>query len=320
VPNGTIGYSIYSLIDSQRLHFINGYDQFSHRRWPAFDSNPLIDAAADTLILAGENALLYSIKLNTEFDIDAGTISIDPQTVKYRYRSSRRSTSRTGFEASVAGFANYAFVADNGGLIQCIDLNTMSPVWIRDCTDDTDSTPLLDVEEDGRVYLYTGCEVDIQGTGGLAYIRKLDAKTGELMWEKSYACRYDENVNGGVVASPVIGKGDIDGGVIFFVAKVRSDKGGGLLVNFDKKTGEVIWEKYFRSYGWSSPVAVYTEEGKSYIIVCEASGIMSLVEGISGEVLTTINLNGTLEGSPAVFGNKIVMGTRNNQIIGLELK
>ena len=330
VPNGTIGYSIYSLIDSELLHFINGYDSFAYRRWPAFDSNPLIDAGTDTLILAGENAILYSIRLNTEFTVNRiidendqetveGTISINPETVKYRYRSNLRSLSRTGFEASVAGFANYAFVSDNGGIIQCIDLNTMSPVWIRDCTDDTDSTPLLDIEEDGRLYLYTGCEVDIQGPGGLAYVRKLDAATGALIWENSYACYYDADVNGGVLACPVIGKGDIEGGVIFFVGKVRSDRGGGLLINYDKKTGEVIWEKYFRSYGWSSPVAVYTEEGKSYLIVCEASGIMSLLEGTTGEVLTTINLGGTIEGSPAVFNNKIVIGTRANQIICVEI-
>ena len=321
VPEGpAIGYMIYSLIDSQQLHFINGYDSFAHRRWPAFDANPLIDAQADTLILAGENAILYSIKLNTDFDINAGTISIEPETVKYRYKSNLNTLSRTGFEASVAGFANYAFVADNGGIVQCIDLNTMSPVWIRDCTDDTDSTPLLDIEKDGRAYLYTACEVDTQGSGGLSYIRKLDAETGALMWEHSYACYYDADVNGGVLASPVIGEGDIEGGVIFFVGKVRSDRGGGLLINYDKITGDVIWEKYFRSYGWSSPVAVYTEEGKSYIIVCEASGIMSLLEGLSGEVITTINLGGTIEGSPAVFGNKIVIGTRNNQILCIEIK
>ena len=320
VPNDVaIGYSIYSLIDSQRLHFINGRDGFAHRVWPAFDSNPLINAEADTLVLAGENAILYTIKLNTDFDMQNGTISINPETVKYRYRSSIRSIQRTGFEASVAGYENYAYVVDNGGIFQCIDLSTMSPVWIRNVTDDSDSTPLIDIEESGRVYVYTACEVDIQGAGGSGYIRKLDAETGALMWENSYPCYFDEDVNGGVIASPVIGKGDIEGSVIFFVAKVRSNQGGGLLVSFDKKTGEVIWEKYFGFYGWSSPVAVYTQAGKSYLIVCEANGNMSLVEGTTGEVLTRMNLGGTTEGSPAVFGNKIVIGTRNNQIFCVEI-
>jgi len=195
----------------------------------------------------------------------------------------------------------------------------MSPVWIRDCTDDTDSTPLIDIEEDGRVYLYTACEMDTQGPGGSAYIRKLDAETGALIWERSYECYFDADVNGGVLACPVIGEGDIEGSIIFFVGKVKPNPGSGLLVSFDKKTGEVIWEKRFASYGWSSPVAVYTEDRKSYLIVCEANGTMSLLEGTTGTVLTTINLGGTTEGSPAVFGNRIVIGTRNNRILCIDI-
>jgi len=313
-----LGFRMFSLIDGQELYFLNGADPFANRYWRSFDGNGLLDPVTDTLIQPAENGILYSIKLNTVFDIEAGTISIDPEITKYRYRSSRSPT--LGIENSVAAFSHYAFFADNSGLVQCVDLNTMTPVWMRFCTDDTDASILLDVEEDGRVGLYTGCQVDRQGPGGRSYIRKLDAETGELLWEYSYPCHHDARVNGGVMGSPIIGRGDIEGGVIFFVAKVSTGQGGGVLVNFDKMTGEVIWETWFRSYGWSSPVAFYTEDGKSYILVCDAVGNMFLLDGKSGKVIDTASVGSNVEGSPAVFGNRVVVGTRFAQIHGLVIR
>ena len=312
-----LGFHIFSLIDGKELYFLNGADPFANRFWRSFDGNGLLDAETDTLVQPAENGILYTIKLNTVYDKAAGTISVDPEFVKYRYKTTFTST--LGIENSVVAFSHYVFFADNSGIVQCVDLDTMTPVWIRHCTDDTDASLVLDVEENG-VGLYTACEVDIQGSGGKSYIRKLDASTGALLWEHSYPCAYDSNVNGGALGSPIIGRNDIDGGVIFFIGKVQTGKGGGVLVNLDKETGEVIWETYLRSYGWSSPVAVYTESGKSYIIVCDAVGNMFLLDGLSGKVIDSASVGSNVEGSPAVFGNQIVVGTRFAQIHGLIIR
>jgi len=312
-----LGYHIMSLIDSSELLFINGDDPFSHRFWRSFDSNALVDSSTDTLVVAGESGILFTMKLGVEYDRGAGTISIAPTIVKYRYTTPL--SPELGTEGHTVGFSHYIIYADNSGLVQCLDLNTMTPVWLRDCTDDTDSTPLLDLEERGGVSVYTACTVDKQGPGGRSYIRKLDAETGELIWEHSYPCLHDPDTNGGALASPVLGRGDIDGGVIFFIAKVSTGQGGGVLVNLDKATGEVIWETYFPSYGWSSPVDVYTTEGKCYLIVCDASGNMFLLEGSSGDVVGRISVGSNVEASPAVFGNKVVVGTRGQQIFCIEI-
>ena len=316
--NVPLGYRVYSLIDGSELLFIRGGDRFAHRSWHAFDSNALIDSENDTMIVAGENGVVYTVKLNTDYDSDAGTISIDPEIVRFRYRTPL--SRELGIESSVSAFGNYLFFSDNSGLVTCLDLHTMEPVWIWSGHDDTDSTPLLDLEEDGGLSLYVACEVDKQGPGGSAYITKLDAASGELLWEVSYPCHYDSHANGGVLASPIVGRHDLEGGIIFFVGKTTASEGNGLLVNLDKKTGEVIWETWFRSYGWSSPVAVYTESGKSYIIVCDATGRMFLLDGKSGEVLDDIPLGGNVEGSPAVFENMVVVGTRGMRIYGIEIK
>ena len=49
-----------------------------NKNWSAYDSAPLVDAETDTLIWPGENGLIYVIKLNTQYDKEAGTISVSP--------------------------------------------------------------------------------------------------------------------------------------------------------------------------------------------------------------------------------------------------
>jgi hypothetical protein len=312
-----MGFRVFSLIDGRELLFINGADRWNFRGWRAFDSNAIVCSYSDTMIIVGENGVLYTVHLGTDFDKEAGTISINPHIVRYRYRTPL--VQELGTESSSAAFANYLFFTDNSGLVQCIDLNTMTPVWIWFGIDDMDSSPLLDIEEDGSVSLYVATEVDKQGRGGRAYIFKLDAVTGELLWEHSYPCHHNATVNGGVLASPVLGRGDIDGGIIFFVGQVQGGPGAGVLVNLDRITGEVIWETWFRRWGWSSPVAVYTPEGKSYLIVSDSGGTMHLLEGITGEVLDTISLGSNVEGSPVAFGNRVVVGTRGQRIFCIEI-
>jgi len=311
-----MGYRIFSLIDGKKLFFINGKDSFAKSGWPAFDSTALVDKNTDTLIICGENGILYTVKLNSKYDKENNNISIDPQVVKYRY--SVKGNRYQGIENSAAVYRNLAFFGDNGGWLQCVDLNTLTPVWIQNVTDDTDSTIVLEEESEGKVALYTANEVDKQGSKGYCYARKLDALTGKILWEKPYKCSYNET-NGGALATPVVGKKSIENMVIFNIARYGG-MGKGILAALDKETGEEIWTLKLDRYCWSSPVAVYTENGDAYIIVCDSGGNMLLIEGTTGKVLYEISLGSNVEGSPAVFENMIVVGTRGQKIFGVEIK
>ena len=59
------GTRIWSLIDQQQLYFLDGKDPVALRGWRAFDCSPLVDGDTDTMITAGENGVLYKVKLNT---------------------------------------------------------------------------------------------------------------------------------------------------------------------------------------------------------------------------------------------------------------
>lgn len=316
---GDIGHRIFSLIDQKLLYFINGIDPFAYRKWGAFDGNPLINGKTDTLLLVGENGLFYNMKLNTHFDLSKGTISVSPETVKLRYKNNR--SELLGSENSVAVYKNFAYYADNGGMLYCVDINTMEPVWMRSVTDDTDGTVAVEEADSGEVSLYTACEVDIQGVGGSSYVRKINALTGELLWEKSYPCVLNKEVSGGALASPVVGKNEIKDLVIFNISKTKDTPNsmGGKLIAFDKKTGKEVWSLTLQYYGWSSPVDVYTKDGKAYLIQCDSLGNMMLIDAKTGTVLHKINLEANVEGSPAVYDNTIVVGTRGQKIWGIRI-
>lgn len=313
-----IGYRIFSLIDQKMLYFLNGRDEFAFRNWGAFDSGGLIDSKTDTLIEFGENGILYTIKLNTSFSLENTSVSIEPDIVKYRYSSPFSKI--VGTENSPVIYKNYIYFSDNSGLFQCVDLNTMKPLWVRSVTDDTDSTTVLDEISYDEIYLYTACEVDKQGYGGLSYIRKLDALSGDLIWEVPVKCSYDKQSNGGALASPVIGKKNISNLIIYNIAKTGSNNNGSKLIALYKDSGTIAWEYNMQNYCWSSPVDVYTIDGKAYLIVCDSGGFMNLFDGASGELLHCIDLQTNIEASPAIFDNMIVVGTRGQQIFGVMIK
>lgn len=316
--NVEMGYRIYSLINQEKLFFINGSDSFAYRGWSAFDSTALIDDKTDTMLLAGENGVFYTVKLNTNYNKTENTIAIDPEITKYRYRIS--GNSYQGIENSVAVYKNLVYFADNGGWLQCVDLNTLKPVWIRNVTDDTDSTVVIEEEEE-HIALYTACEVDKQGTKGMSYVRKIDALSGQLMWEKAYECHSklgDRPNNGGALATPVVGKNAINHLVIYNLARCGGFNKG-LLTALDKTTGEELWRLEMPNYSWSSPAAVYTKNGDAYIILCDSAGRMYLIDGLTGKVLNVVSLGANVEGSPAIYDNMIVVGTRGQKIFGIRI-
>lgn len=316
---GTIGFHLYSLTNQKELLYEKGIDSFAKRGWGAFDGSALFNRIEDTLIVGGENGIFYNVKLNTEYNRDKKTLKIDPEVSKYRYSIS--GNAYQGIENSVAVYGQYVFFADNGGSIQAIDMKTNKPIWSLPSLDDTDSTLVVGVE-DGTPYLYTGTEVDKQGSKGKAYLRKINGLTGRVVWQQSYDCYSqlgDHPVNGGLLATPVLGKEAIGDRVIFTLARNGSFSSG-LMVALDKKTGDEIWRMPMKHYAWSSPVDVYDSKGNAYILQADSAGTVSLVSAEDGKAIGSVNLGSNIEASPAVFGNYAVVATRGGKIFGLKLE
>ncbi|WP_080064543.1 PQQ-binding-like beta-propeller repeat protein [Ruminiclostridium hungatei] len=314
-------YRIINLLDQKELYSIFGRDEAAFRGWGANDSSALLDSKTDTLLNCGENGLVYRVKLNTRFDKSAGTLSIAPQLTKYRYRSPFND--EQGIENSPATYKNYMYFCDNGGTLQCLDINTMRPVWIYETHDDTDATIVIEETKEG-VFLYTANQVDKRGENGKVpvadcNIRKLNALTGELIWQKNYQCVYNYYINGGALGTPVIGKDDISNMVIFNICFTGSNSDG-TMVALDKKTGEEIWKKKLASYSWCSPLDFKSSDGKTYMVYSDFSGYMHLVDPMNGKTLDSVPLQGNVESSPAIYDDTIVVGSYARKIFGIKVK
>lgn len=314
--NTTWKYRIFSLIDNSEIYTIPGIDETVPRKWGAFDSSGLVHADTDTFIQCGENGLVYKIKLNTNFDIENGNLSINPEVTKYRYNNIY--TGKLGIENSPVVYRDLMYFADNGGMLQCLDINTLKPKWAFNLGDDTDASIAIE-ETDNGVFLYTGNQVDLQGATGNSTVRKINALTGEQVWSRSYKCYKDETINGGVFSTPVVGTGDISNLVIFNISKTGTEWGG-RLVALDKNTGEEVWAKVLSSYGWSSPLVFKSDEGTSYMIFCDSAGRMFLIDPKTGETLDTVSVEMNVEGSPAMYDDMIVVGSYARKIFGVRIR
>lgn len=321
--NGSSRVKVVNLLDNTVMFEFGQKDSFANRAWNMYDSSPLVSAETDQLIYPGENGILYIIHLNTKYDEAAGTLSVDPDNiVKWKY-DTRRSGSQywLGVESSAAIINNYIYLADNGGHLMCLDLNTLKLVWVQDILDDTNCSPTVDIE-DGRAYIYVAPSFHY---GWRSYntadvpVFKIDAETGEIVWQTPFTCYTVQDLSGGVQGTIAIGKNSLSDLVFVPVARTGS-AGGGKLVALSKETGEIVWEKETSVYSWSSPVDFYDSDGNGYIIFCNSGYNMYLIDGRTGEQLDVINLGGNIEASPAVYGNYAVVGTRAMRTYGIEIK
>lgn len=323
---GTSHAFIINLLDCSVMYEFGANDSFSLRGTLSFfDGSALVDAETDRLIYPGESGILYIMKLNTDYDEQAGTLSINPsEIVRWRYNGTRttKDTYWLGMEDSAIIWRGHIIMSDNGGNLMCLDLNTLKLDWVQNVLDDTNCTPVLELE-DGHPYVYTstsfhgGWRAPMSGTATIP-IWKIDAVTGEIIWEKDYTCYTEDGVSGGTQGTLAIGKNNLSD--LIFVPVARTPNAGtGKLVALNKKTGEVVWERETLIYSWSSPVAVYDRDGNGYIVYCTAGGYMYLMDGLTGDVLDSMDIGSNVEASPAVYNNTIVVGTRGELIWGVTL-
>ena len=321
--NGRSRAFVVNLIDNSVMFEFGHNETFANRGWHMFDSSPLVSVETDQLIYPGENGILYIIHLNTKYNEQTGELSVDPDNiVKWKY-SGVRSGSRywLGVESSAAVINNYIFLADNGGNLMCLDLNTLELVWVQDTLDDTNCSPVVDIE-DGHPYIYISTSFHY---GWRSYstaaipIWKIDAETGEIVWRTDYTCYTVQDLSGGVQGTIAVGKNELSDMIFVPIARTPGASSG-TLVALNKETGEEVWKKETTMYSWSSPVDFYDKDGNGYLIYCNSGFNMFLLDGKTGEELDYINLGGNIEASPAIYGNYVVVGTRTMRTYCVEVK
>lgn len=321
--NGSARALVVNLLDNSVMFEFGKNDGFASRGWYMFDSSPLVSADTDQLIYPGESGILYIIHLNTKYDEANGTLSVDPDNiVKWKYNGVRSGSKYwLGIESSAAIINHYAFLADNGGNLMCLDLNTLKLVWVQDVLDDTNCTPVVDIE-DGHPYIYISTSFHMGWRSSYKAeipIWKIDAETGEVVWKTGYDCYTVADLSGGVQGTIAVGKNKLSDMIFVPVARTPG-AGSGTLVALKKSTGEKVWERETTVYSWSSPVDFYDKDGNGYLAYCNSGYNLYLIDGKTGEVLDQMNLGGNIEASPVMYNNYIVIGTRAQRTYCVEVK
>ncbi len=332
---------IISLINGNVLYEFGkqGTDPFARRRWYAYDSAPLIDAKTDTLIYPGENGIVYTMKLNTQYDPELGSISVNPSDiVKFRYDCNNiydeidkadRTHRWQGYEGSAVAWNGYLYLSSNDSMFQCIDLETMQVIWIANTVDDTNGSPVLEVISDEEAYLYVGTSLHFtkdKNSTGIAPFFKINAMTGRIEAQYGLNVHTVSGVSGGIQSTAALGRpGSNVENLVFITIARYGDKDSGVLVALDKETltvhDEIGWEFKMDAYSWSSPTVVYDADGKGYVIQADSKGRIYLIDGATGRQLGVVRpTDSNFEASPAVFGNMLVIGCRGDQtIFGIRL-
>ena len=334
-----IGLYYFNLMNQKQLRLIDGIDRTLKRPYSdsasgAFDTSALIDRNTNTLIAIGTNGLLYTEKLSMSMMLDAETGNLiytfeEPtETVTMMSHTKKQKVAYAAVESSLAMYANYAYYADMGGVLRCVDTTTMTTSWAVETGDAVRAAIALDLEEgesNNTLWLYTANLVNTRTKGDVT-IRRYNAMTGEEDWAFAIHCAdgkkkdvtFNAVVTPGAMASPVVGQNSLSNLVYFTLSSVSAtgakELGGdaaipGVIIALDKASGEVVWHKAMEAYCYSSPVAVYDEEGTGWIIQACSNGTIYLMDGLTGETINTLAVSGVIEGSPAVYGDMMVIGT-----------
>ena len=158
-----------------------------------------------------------------------------------------------------------------------------------------------------------------QATGDLVTnIRKIDAMTGKQLWQYDIPAYYT-GINGGVLATPVLGKGPIADLMIFNISRTTAPREGDL-VALDKATGEVVWRRHLGNYSWSSPTLVTSTDGRLYGVLADSEGVMHLFDPETGEDISTVSLGKNVEATPSVFGDMLVVASYDRNIYGIRIR
>lgn len=282
-------------------------DPKAPRHWGAYDSSAI--RAGQFMIRPGENGRIY------KFTVAPGELKLH-SALSYAVDGMG-----PGIESSMAVYRNYGYTADNAGNLLCINLNTMRPVWLYRLGDDSDATPVVNVE-DGVPYVYAASEIDRQGVG-TARFAKINGLTGEPVWEQRIeGCRFDidtKHFDGGFYATPLLGSGNCSN-LIFANCVLNLNGQNGEMIAFERETGNISYRLPLKYYAWSSPVAFLNENDEMFIVNFDCSGYAYLIDAAKGNVIISKLVGANFESSAVVKDNTLVIGSRGNSVMRLSIK
>ncbi|MGH3440642.1 MAG: PQQ-binding-like beta-propeller repeat protein [Nitriliruptorales bacterium] len=271
-----------------------------------WDGNPVV---VDGLLLeGGEDSWFYAVELNRGRDAD-GRVQVEPQ-VLLRFPGwtdalfGAVGDRNVSIESSVAVYEGRVYFANSGGRVVGLDLTELrrtgeAPVvfdyWVGD---DIDATIVVD--RDGMLYVAVEYERQLPRAREVGQLVKLDPyREGDArVWGVDVPPLRDDD-DGGLWATPAL-----HDGIVYVTTHP------GELLAVDTETGEVVYREDIGHHEWSSPVVV---DDTLLIGLCETSGLRAydVRDPRQPRELWTVRAGGCIESTPAVWGGRIHVGSRD---------
>ncbi len=289
------------------------HDDVSPTKWNSdWDSSPLV--IDDYLFEGGENSQIHIVKLNRAYAED-GTVTVAPELVFNAPGWDQELTSAlsgsgsrvndVSIENSVAISGNTLYFTNSGGLVQGWDISGLAEGRDPERTfrfwtgDDTDASIVID--EEGHLYVAQQVERASSSSRNqeVGQLVKLDPDRPDdpIVWSVA-----DDH---GMWATPAIHDGVV-------IAPTHS----GRIIAADQETGEVLWEKELTGPTWSSPVIV-----DDVWVQGDCAGLLHGYDladpRVEPEELWSVQLEGCVESTPAVFQGRIFVGARGGAFYAL---
>ncbi len=276
-----------------------------------WDGNALV--LDDHLFIGGENSRLHIIELRRGFGAD-GSVTVDPEVVFSAPGWDAELVSAVGenvsIENSVTISGDTLYFANSGGLVQGWDIAQLGEgvdptrvfrFWVGD---DVDATVVADA--DGMLYVAAEFERGNARARELGQLLKLDPRRegdDAVVW----SVQENQGINTGIWGTPALHRG-----VVIFGSE------GGRLRAVDQATGEDLWEIGLGFHLWQSPVVV-----DDVLLMGNCSGVLRAFDvsdprSRPGELWALPLDDGCIESTPAVWGGRIVVGTRRGGVYGIE--
>lgn len=312
--SGSIGLHHYELLTQRHVQFLDGRLSLWGMQGlhGAFNTAALIDPNTNTAVALSKDGYLFTQQLDVRIYVSESSDYIAFTCDHGLPVFSRITPEQTLVTASPVMYGSRVWFGTGSrqGGVTCADTSLMKPLWHSPLNGQYVYALAMDQNADGTLALYAGEARSFSANRAPVSIYRLNAEDGSILWQREIGPAVGMGTSG-AVASPVIGENSLDGMVFFTVTDVTLDDvhTAAAVLALDKATGELRWSQSLPGLCRSAPVAVYTEDGRGWLVQADQSGRIHLLDGLTGEIITTHKLDVTGHiSSPAVYGDMMVIG------------
>ncbi len=312
MSNGHIGLRYIEAVTGHVVRFVDGNAAFPamlrESRSGAFTTAALIDKNTNTAVFLSKDGWLFTESLGLQMIVNQ-----DRQLIHFgfdRPQSVAALVSSYEITAAPVMHGSLLWLGNAFGQVICIDTTTMQPLWTQSGLHGVSALAMRETAEGTQLLAISGM--------GAARLTCLDPATGAVLADIPLTLRTAPCA----ASAPVVGRKSLEG-LVFVNLSGPCDATAGLaeLCAINLEDGQIVWRTAHPDPtaivdAVTAPVAVYDEAGNGYLITAtegDTDTLLLLTDGQTGDLLSTLTLEGVMPCNPAAYGDMLVITTHTEE-------